>query len=245
MVGKSAGTGGSSNRSRAGNPVPVNCGSSHVPSPLALPQERPDRAAPAGSFAEPGQLQRHAPPRRSARACSCRRRRTTRRRTNGRSRPSRRRRSAPRRIQCSGALDHVVARRAARRAPRPRTTCRRCGSRPSARTTSPTVSASHADTASPRAMYGSSLVAAEHREHLEHVRGDVLGRRIEHRAEIRERHAVEQLARVVAIERGPRAVARSHRARPLDGAFDGSRTASGSPPSSSASTTTCVSSTSG
>ncbi len=41
------------------------------------------------------------------------------------------------------------------------------------------------------------------------VRRDVLGRRIDHRAEIRERHVVEQFARVVAIECRPGAVAAS------------------------------------
>jgi hypothetical protein len=57
------------------------------------------------------------------------------------------------------------------------------------------------------------------------VRGDVLGGRIEHRAEIGEGQFVHEGSRVVLVECGPRAVARPHRPAPPHRVGDGLRRA--------------------
>ena len=57
-------------------------------------------------------------------------------------------------------------------------------------------------------------------EHLDDVRGDVGGGRVDHRAEVAERQLLDQPAGVVGVERAPAAVARLHADRPSDAALD-------------------------
>ena len=145
-----------------------------------------------------------AAPTRSARRSSRRARSSPGRGRSAGPRPSRRRRSgappARRRRGGSPASPRVDAGRDQRRDRRRR--CRRRGSRPSGRTRSRPPPARRSSQSTPR-RDGRRAAAALGREHLDDVRGDVGGRRVDDRAEVAERQLARPASRVLSASKAP------------------------------------------